>query len=181
MKPRLPARSGPVPSALTSLIALDHGTGPMSSAQRSSPTSITPTPPKEGTVPTTTTGIDQISLVCIPAPDQERSVDFYVNKLGLEKRTDVPFGGGYRWIEVYPPNGTAGIALAPPPPDSSSPSGAMQTGITLTTEDIEATHAALKEAGVDVDAEVSRPGDPVPPLFWFRDPDGNVLMVVEQS
>jgi hypothetical protein len=22
-------------------------------------------------------------------------------------------------------------------------------------------------------------GDPVPPLFWFRDPDGNRLMVVE--
>jgi hypothetical protein len=33
--------------------------------------------------------------------------------------------------------------------------------------------------GVDVDAEVSRMGDPVPPLFWFRDPDGDALMVVE--
>ena len=33
--------------------------------------------------------------------------------------------------------------------------------------------------GVDVDAEVSRFGDPVPPMFWFRDPDGNTLMVVE--
>jgi len=24
-------------------------------------------------------------------------------------------------------------------------------------------------------------GDPVPPMFWFRDPDGNTLMVVEAS
>ena len=32
--------------------------------------------------------------------------------------------------------------------------------------------------GVDVDAEVSRMGDPVPPLFWLRDPEGNSLMVV---
>ena len=24
-------------------------------------------------------------------------------------------------------------------------------------------------------------GDPVPPMFWFRDPDGNTLMIVEQS
>jgi hypothetical protein len=31
---------------------------------------------------------------------------------------------------------------------------------------------------VDVDAEVSRMGDPVPPLFWLRDPEGNTLMVV---
>jgi len=37
----------------------------------------------------------------------------------------------------------------------------------------------LKDRGVDVDAEVSRFGDAVPPLFWFRDPEGNTLMVVE--
>jgi hypothetical protein len=24
-------------------------------------------------------------------------------------------------------------------------------------------------------------GDPVPPLFWLRDPDGNTLMVVETA
>jgi hypothetical protein len=24
-------------------------------------------------------------------------------------------------------------------------------------------------------------GEPVPPMFWFRDPDGNTLLVVEQS
>ena len=33
--------------------------------------------------------------------------------------------------------------------------------------------------GVDVDAEVSRMGDPVPPMFWFRDQDGNTLLLVE--
>ena len=32
---------------------------------------------------------------------------------------------------------------------------------------------------MDVDAAVSRFGDPVPPLFWFRDPENNTLMVVE--
>ncbi|MBV8943167.1 MAG: glyoxalase, partial [Solirubrobacterales bacterium] len=37
----------------------------------------------------------------------------------------------------------------------------------------------LKAKGVDVDAEVSRMGDPVPPLFWLRDPEGNSLMVVQ--
>jgi hypothetical protein len=24
-------------------------------------------------------------------------------------------------------------------------------------------------------------GDPVPPMFWFRDPDANTLMIVEQQ
>jgi hypothetical protein len=27
---------------------------------------------------------------------------------------------------------------------------------------------------------VMRMGDPVPPMFWFRDPTGHSLMVVEQ-
>jgi hypothetical protein len=57
----------------------------------------------------------------------------------------------------------------------------VQTGITLATDDIDATHADLRSKGVDVDAEVSRMGDPVPPMFWFRDAEGHTLMVVETA
>ena len=124
------------------------------------------------------TRIGGISLVCLVTNDQDKAIEFY-ERLGFEKRTDIPFGDKYRWVEVYPPTGTAGIALAPPP-SPETPVG-VQTGITLTTDDVEATHAELKSLGVDVDAEVSRMGDPVPPMFWFRDPDGNTLMVVETA
>src|SRR5512142_1170842 len=127
---------------------------------------------------TATTGLRQHSLVCVPTPDQDKAIEFY-ESIGFEKRTDTPFGGGYRWIEVYPPEGTAGIALAPPPPQGGEVQPA-QTGITLLTDDIDAAHADLKAKGVDVDPEVSRMGDPVPPMFWFRDPTGHSLMVVEQ-
>jgi catechol 2,3-dioxygenase-like lactoylglutathione lyase family enzyme len=127
---------------------------------------------------TTTSRINEISLVIIPSTDQDRSIEFYVDELGFEKRTDTPFGGGYRWVEVYPPNGTTGIALAPP--REGDPTG-VQTGISLTTDDIDATHAALQASGVDVDAEVMRMGDPVPPMFWFRDPDANTLLIVASS
>ena len=34
---------------------------------------------------------------------------------------------------------------------------------------------------MDVDQEVSGLGEPVPPLFWLRDPEGNQLMVVETA
>jgi catechol 2,3-dioxygenase-like lactoylglutathione lyase family enzyme len=129
-------------------------------------------------MPTTTSHIDTINLVMIPSTDQDRSIEFYVETLGFEKRTDIPFGGNYRWVEVYPPSGTTGIALAPPPPGTEP--GAKDTGISLATDDIEATHAHLKDAGVDVDAEISRMGEPVPPMFWFRDPEGHTLLVVEQ-
>ena len=126
---------------------------------------------------TTATRIGTISLVCLPSPDVDSAISFY-ESLGFEKRTDIPFGGEYRWVEVYPPSGTTGIALAPPRP--GDPVG-VQTGISLSTADIDASHAHLEGAGADVDAEVSRMGDPVPPMFWFRDPDGNSLMVVEQA
>jgi catechol 2,3-dioxygenase-like lactoylglutathione lyase family enzyme len=139
-----------------------------------------PKPPtmKEHDMTKTATGIGGISLVIIPSIDQDRSIEFYVDSLGFEKRTDVPFGDKYRWVEVYPPSGTTGIALAPPRPGDAT---SVQTGITLTTDDIDATHAELRSRGVDADEEVSRMGDPVPPMFWFRDPDGNTLMVVTAS
>ncbi len=127
---------------------------------------------------TTTTGIQGISLVMVPTADQDRSIEFY-ERLGFEKRTDIPFGGGMRWVEVYPPEGTTGIALAPPRPgEAVTP---KEIGVSLTTADADASHAALRELGVDVDEQVMRMGDPVPPMFWFRDPEGHSLMLVEQQ
>ena len=127
----------------------------------------------------TKTRVSKIATVVVPVSDQERAIEFYVDTLGFEKRVDVPFGNGYRWVEVAPGDAVTTIAIAPPPP--GKPSGNVETGISLHTDDIDAYHAELKEAGVDVDAEVSRMGDPVPPLFWFRDPDANTLMVVGDS
>jgi catechol 2,3-dioxygenase-like lactoylglutathione lyase family enzyme len=129
-------------------------------------------------VSTTASRIGEISLVIVTATDQDRSIEFY-ESLGFEKRSDIPFGDKYRWVEVYPPRGTTGIALAPPRPGDEA--GGKETGVTLTTDDVDATHEQLRSLGVDVDAEVSRMGDPVPPMFWFRDPDGNSLMIVETT
>ena len=128
-------------------------------------------------MPSTKTRVSKIGSVVIPVSDQDREIDFYVNTLGFEKRADVPFGNGYRWVEVAPPGAETTIALAPPP--EGRPRGNRETGIGLNTEDIDALHAELKAAGVDIDEEVSRMGDPVPPLCWLRDPEGNSLMVVE--
>jgi predicted enzyme related to lactoylglutathione lyase len=122
-------------------------------------------------------GVSKIANVIVPVADQDRALQFYTEALGLEKRVDVPFGDGNRWIEVAPPGADTPIAICPPGPDTKA--GGRETGISLQTDDIDAYHAELKSHGVDVDAEVTRYGDPVPPLFWLRDPEGNVLMVVE--
>ena len=124
----------------------------------------------------TGTRISKLSTVVVPITDQERAIAFYVGTLGFEKRTDVPMGESYRWVEVAPAGAVTTIAIVQPPPGKEA--GGAETGIGLYTDDIEADHADLLAAGVDVDPQISRMGDPVPPLFWFRDPDGNTLMVV---
>jgi hypothetical protein len=88
-------------------------------------------------------------------------------------------GDAGRWVEVAVAGTPTTIALAPPPPGTEA--GASQTGICLDTTDVDADHATLKEAGVDVDDDVSRYGGNVPPMFWLRDPDGNSLIVVQPS
>jgi catechol 2,3-dioxygenase-like lactoylglutathione lyase family enzyme len=128
-------------------------------------------------MPGTKTRPNKVATVIIPVSDQDAAVAFYCDTLGFEKRVDIPFGNGYRWIEVGLGEEATTVALAPPPENTAT--GNRETGISLQTDDIDAYHAQLKDGGVDVDAEVSRMGDPVPPMFWFRDPEGNTLMVVQ--
>jgi catechol 2,3-dioxygenase-like lactoylglutathione lyase family enzyme len=135
---------------------------------------------------TTTHLVNALHLVMIPSTDPDRSIAFY-EALGFDKRADGPFGDGHRWVELYPPGGPTGIALAPGAADAPG----VQTGIILTTDDIDATHARLRADGIDVDPAVARVGapteirlgtadvvGPTPAMFYLRDPDGNALLVV---
>ena len=123
------------------------------------------------------TVVSRVANVMVPVADQDEALRFYTERLGLELRVDAPFGDGERWIEVAPAGAETSIALTPPGPNGTT--GNQQTGITLATDDIDAYHAQLRKKGVDVDPEISRYGNGVPPMFWFRDPERNVLLVVE--
>jgi catechol 2,3-dioxygenase-like lactoylglutathione lyase family enzyme len=120
--------------------------------------------------------VSKVATVIIPVTNQDEQIEFYVDKLGLEKRVDTPFGDKYRWVEVAAGGAETTIALAPPPPGEEA--GNRETGISLYADDIDGYHGELKANGVDVDPEISRMGDPVPPMFWLRDPEGNRLLVV---
>jgi len=128
---------------------------------------------------TSTLNLTQVGRVCITVADTDRAIDFFVEKLGFEKVVDMPMGPDQRWVEVAIAGTPTTIALAPPPQGQTA--GGAQTGIILDSSDVDADHAALKAAGVDVDEEVTRYGDPVPPMFWLRDPDGNSLIVVQPA
>ncbi len=121
------------------------------------------------------THITEVRTVAVPVTDQDRALDFYVGKLGFEKRMDATFNGDMRWIEVAPQGSPTTIALAPLPRGGAT---GVDTGIRLATDDAEADHVDLLARGVDTDPEVLR-FEGVPPMFSLRDPDGNLLYIVE--
>jgi catechol 2,3-dioxygenase-like lactoylglutathione lyase family enzyme len=128
----------------------------------------------------TTTGaptqITDVRTVAVPVADQDAALAFYTGRLGFAVRLDGSFGAG-RWLEVAPEGATTSLALVVPPGGGAV---GVDSGIRLSTQDATADHAALRAAGVDVDPEVLRfPG--VPPMFSFRDPDGNTLYVVQSA
>ena len=138
------------------------------------------------------TRITQVGTVFVPVADQDRALEFYLEKLGFEKRADFRYGEGSRWVEVAPPGSAIAIALVPPS-EGGAPGG-DKTHCALATEDIEADREALRARGVEVDAEVAREGRArhllfdsaremgnatVPPMFFFRNIDGNRFLIVE--
>jgi catechol 2,3-dioxygenase-like lactoylglutathione lyase family enzyme len=120
--------------------------------------------------------IADVAGVAVPVSDQEAAVQFYTTALGLEVRLDVPMGESGRWVQVGAPGGRVGINLVAV--TDGGPVG-VDTGITFATPDAEADHAALGANGVQVDALLRWPG--VPPMFAFRDLDGNQLKVMQAA
>ncbi len=124
------------------------------------------------------TTVDQVATVMVPVADQDRAIAFYTEKLGFELRADTPFGNGDRWVEVAPAGAATTVALVTP---MEGQEVGVESRIAFQSTDIDADYEAMKAAGVDVDEEVMRMGDPVPPMFFFRDADGNRLLLVERT
>jgi len=123
--------------------------------------------------------IDRVGRVAVPVSDQDAAIAFYTEKLGFTVDADITVDSNYRWVEVSPPGGGTTLAIVPPPQSAPDRIG-IDTNVILTTDDIDEAHAELQARGVDTD-DVSRMGDPVPPMLFFRDQDGNTLLIVENQ
>jgi len=120
--------------------------------------------------------VTKVGRVMVPVSDQDEAISFYTTRLGFSVVADVPFGDSDRWVEVAPPGGGAALALVPPRGDYQP--GRM-TGIALESPDPAADYAELRDAGVDVDAELMGGDGDVPLLFFFRDNNKNHLMIAQ--
>lgn len=96
----------------------------------------------------------RINLSSIPVDDQEKAFRFYTEKLGFQKKHDIPMGK-HRWITLVSPedpNGTE-LCLEPDEHPAVKPFKAalVEDGIPFTSfavKDIAAEHKRLESLGV---------------------------------
>jgi catechol 2,3-dioxygenase-like lactoylglutathione lyase family enzyme len=119
---------------------------------------------------TTSTHLTGIRTVSVPVDDQEAALHYYVDILGFTLLRDAPTPSG-RWIELAPGDESVIVTLEPAAPGVTR--GAI--GIRFTSDDVDAAHDELAGRGVSVEDILRWPG--VPPMFAFRDLDGNVFSV----
>ena len=125
---------------------------------------------------TSPTRATRVLTIGVPVRDQDRALEFYTSVLGLAPARAVPMGGGTRWIEDSPVGGGATIALTPA--RTGAPAG-VETGIRLCAPDADAFRQHLLDHGASADEVLRWPG--VPPMFAFRDVDGNGLEIVQEA
>jgi len=114
-----------------------------------------------------------LHFVIIFVRDQERSLRFFVDKLGFRVAVDHKFDDGRRWIEVSPPDGNAnlGLALVDPGTDMEK-LVSREARIWFITEDVNRKYNEWSSRGVDFQFPPQAPA-------WggvhtrFEDPDGN--------
>ncbi|SHN05317.1 VOC family protein [Cryptosporangium aurantiacum] len=119
--------------------------------------------------------ISHVNCVVLYVRNQQRSIEFYVDALGWELRTDALMSDGTRWVDVAPPRARTRIALIEPqdgyvfPPTAAAP-------CTLTTEDAQSTFHDLKGRGVEVTEPVV---ESWATYLTLTDPDGYIYVVGE--
>ncbi|GAA2710385.1 VOC family protein [Actinoplanes palleronii] len=134
--------------------------------------------------------ITTLNVTSIYVLDKDEALDFYVDKLGLEKGNDVR-QGDYRWLTVRVP-GTTGteIALEQPGAPLHDEATAEQlreliskgalTGLVFTTDDAYKLFETLRQRGVtDFTQEPTKHFYGVD--LGLRDPSGNPIRIVQQG
>lgn len=116
----------------------------------------------------------KVLSVSITVADQDAALSFYTEVLGFELRTDVEVWPGAGMIEVVPPGSSVGLVLLPP--DSQIP-----VAIRLGTSDAQQALETLRQSKAALHNEELIRMDGVPAMFSFADPDGNVLVYMEET
>jgi catechol 2,3-dioxygenase-like lactoylglutathione lyase family enzyme len=111
--------------------------------------------------------VERVDFVSVLTQDLELAKRFYTDVLGLEIETegdsDMELRLGQVTLDVFDPS-SIGQPFAPSP-----------AGIALRVPDVDAARAELEAKGVQFDGETIETS--VCKQAWFKDPDGNALML----
>lgn len=130
----------------------------------------------------------QLAMIAVLVRDQDEALQFYTEKLGLEKRADMTFGPGLRWLTVAPKGQKKPeIALAKPDATlhgeqrTAELMGHIGHGIpwVFDTPDCRKTYELLIARGVKFLSTPTKQLYGVEAVF--EDPYGNMFTLLEPS
>ena len=111
--------------------------------------------------------VERVDFVSFLTQDIERARQFYADVLGLEVESegehDMEFKAGQVTLDIFDPS-SIGQPFAPSP-----------AGIAIRVPDVDAARAELEAKGVEFDGDTIVTG--VCKQAWFKDPDGNAIML----
>jgi catechol 2,3-dioxygenase-like lactoylglutathione lyase family enzyme len=126
----------------------------------------------------------KIVLTSIFVNDQEKALRFYTEKLGFEKKNDVPLGE-HRWLTVVSPEARDGVELVLEPdfhPAARTFQEALVSdGIPMNSfavDDVRKEAERLRELGVTFTQEPTEMGPVVTAVF--DDTCGNLIQIAQQ-
>ena len=133
--------------------------------------------------------ITKLNVASIYVLDKDEALDFYVNKLGLEKGQDVR-QGSYRWLTVRVPGNGTEISLEQPGSPLHDDATAAQirelitkgamSGLVFNTDDIRGLYETLQSRGVTDFTQ-----EPIEHFYGtdmgLRDPFGNAIRILERK
>lgn len=116
--------------------------------------------------------ITRIGTATLYVSDQEASRKFYCDVMGFSVVTDQDMGGGARWLEIAPPDGSTTLALHDAAKEGKQPGEGAY--LTFACDDVAATAAELRNRG----AEVTDPDEqPWGTFAFIEGPDGHRVQI----
>ena len=133
--------------------------------------------------------ITKLNTASIYVLDKDEALDFYVNKLGLEKGNDVR-QGNYRWLTVRVPGDVTEISLEVPGSPLHDEASAAQlreliakgalSGLVFNSDNVQGLYETLKSRGVTDFTQ-----EPTEHFYGtdmgLRDPFGNAIRILQQG
>ncbi|MCU1648367.1 MAG: glyoxalase-like protein [Nocardia sp.] len=121
----------------------------------------------------TKTTCSGVLTVAVPVTDQDRAKALW-QQLGFETHMDAELQPDFRWLEMRIPGTDTTLSFVRA--SEELPAG-IDTGIRLATPDARAAHTALADLGFTVGSLLE--WETAPPMFMFRDPDGNRFYITQ--